>query len=1007
MWTGLRAGLGARLGAGRGAGLGASAHSTYPRPTRVRALRAVFGLALSAACSDPAQFAADDDTAEPGQDISPLFDGVGQDPDAASADGTTRAGGPVWLTFEVDDSENKTFEDGDIKWTGSFSWDAASNTIQPASSWLPTDGPYPVLYDDGPISAGGHEHEGASKGDHIFSTAVKFDAKEATVFEYGALNEFDNWMWVGPNGKLEVPAGASGTLAAAGLKLPKHGGADVKLVLDTSALDPAFAKWAIATHKFYVKGTMNMWTPVQLLDDGTKGDAAANDGILTYVQSENLGKHDGLLRPGDEVQFIYVTTTGDLFPEEGQEYKGATAAKSAGVSGFFASAVGGAWQSTPVVFRKDSKGKFDNTAIVVAGAVEEPCKPACTATQVCEAGQCKDKGPKPCDPVCGDGQTCVDGSCQDMPCDPACGDGQVCQGGVCKDKVCDPPCGANQVCKAGVCADKTCEPACGSGQVCKVDTCVDQLALSAVDPKGGPLAGGTKITLTGKGFAAPAKVMVGASPATDVDVVDGQHITAVTPPGKTGAAAVSVEVAGETKTLDAAFTYDAPPKPTALLLAPLAFAVSEGDAIKGLKAIAKVPTVSQLPGATVGLEVAFGYGPKGTLPNVTPADPKNAWTWKPATFVSEDTAKGEETWGADFGVLPIGDAVFAVRATYAAVTVYGDSNGSEDGVEASKLGTISVTKPDLTPKVTGFDPLWLPAKGGKLTILGKNLDDKLAVTVESSVPAPTVNGTDLAIVAGLGVSATFTPITGVPIPPRPASLIIKPTNAPEVKLENALAVVPFDTPNIDGDVGTDWHVGSLLGMNSNASTWDNNSVGTLSAAYDKDNLYIGVSGSVESQNAIVVYVDIDYGQGTGTQNPTDLKDNTGALDDAIASKYTCSDAKFGADFAVGTLGMVSFSSGVASESASAGWRNLGNTSDFAWLTAPVLAQGGKAMEASIPLATLFPNGIPAKGTRVALFAVITNKTGEAAPDGGVTPGQDGGKAFAVSTVAWFDLFPPN
>ncbi len=975
---------------------------------RRHAWLAAASIALVAACSDPAQFASDDeDTGETGQDISPVFDAAGQDVDGSAGDGRTAGGDFVWLTFEVDDSENKTFEDGDIKWTGSFSWDAKTNEIQPASSWLPTDGPYPVLYDDGPLSTGGHEREGATKGDHIFSTAVKFRATQAQVFEYGALNEFDNWMWVGPNGKLEVPAGATGTLAAAGLKLPKHGSADIKLVLDTTALDPAFAKWAIATHKFYVKGTMNMWTPVQLLDDGAKGDAKANDGILTYVQSENLGKHDGLLRPGDEVQFIFVTTTGDLFPEEGQEYKGATAAKSAGVSAFVAGAVGEPWAPAAVVFRKDSKGKFDNTAIVVAGAVTKPCDPACNDKQVCDNGVCKDVGPKTCDPACGDGQTCVDGACKDKACEPACSADQVCAAGVCKDKVCDPACGPTQLCKAGACVDKTCSPACASDQICKVDVCVDVLTLSAVDPKGGPLAGGTKITLTGKGFASPAKVLVGTVPATEVVVVDAQHITAITPAGKTGATAVSVEVAGETKVLDAAFTYDAPPKPTALLLAPLAFAVSEGEAIVGLKAIAKVPTVSQQPGATTGLEVAFGYGPKGTLPNATPSDPKDAWTWKPATFQSEDAAKGEETWGADFGVLPIGDAVFAVRATYAAVTVYGDSNGSEDGVEGAKLGTISVTKPDLTPKVTGFDPLWLPAKGGKLTILGKNLDDKLKVTVESSVPAPTVDGKDLAVVAGLGVSATFTPIAGVPIPPRPASLIIKPANAPEVKLENALAVVPFDTPTVDGDVGTDWHVGSLLGMNTNASTWENNSVSTLHAAYDKDNLYVGIAGSVESQNAIVVYIDVDYGQGTGVQNPADLKDNSGQLDDAIASKTTCSDAKFGADFAVGTVGMVSFTSGVAGDSASAGWRNLSNTSDFAWLTAPVYAQAGKALEASIPLATLFPNGIPAKGTRVALFAVVTNKSGDAAPEGGVTPGQDGAKAFEVMTVAWFDLFPPG
>ena len=89
------------------------------------------------------------------------------------------------VTFYVDDSENQTYKDGQMKWNGSFVWDEKSNIAVFASSWLPTDGPFPVLYDDGPISKGGHEMEGAISGDHIFSTEIyiKPDPENDIVFD--------------------------------------------------------------------------------------------------------------------------------------------------------------------------------------------------------------------------------------------------------------------------------------------------------------------------------------------------------------------------------------------------------------------------------------------------------------------------------------------------------------------------------------------------------------------------------------------------------------------------------------------------------------------------------------------------------------------------------------------------------------------------------------------------------------------------------------------------------
>ncbi|MCO4763273.1 MAG: IPT/TIG domain-containing protein [Myxococcales bacterium] len=972
-----------------------------------------FGLVLSCAvaCSDPPQDVADTQTLP--TDAGAVTDGAaaedGQGGADVAADGAT-AGESVWLTFEVDDSANKTFEDGDIKWTGSFKWDSKTNEIVPAASWLPTDGPYPLLYDDGPISDGGHEKEGAKKGDHIFSVAVKFKATEAVTFEYGALNEFDNWMWLGTNGQLKVDKGATGIIDAKGLVLPKHGTIDLKLELDTAKLNEKFKTWTTKSHKFYAKGTMNMWTPVQLLDDGKKGDAKAADEKLTYLHSGNLGKHDGLLTEKDEVQFIFVTTTGDAFPDAGQEYKAATQAYSEGVKAWTNTGADGAWVEAKVELRVDSKGKFKNTSIIVPAAAAAPkCDPVCKAGETCTDGKCIKDSPKTCDPVCQTGETCTDGKCiKDSPktCDPVCKTGQTCTDGKCiddKPKVCTPACKSTELCTDGKCVAKTCNPGCGGDQKCIVDVCVDLPAITKVEPIKGPMAGGTNATVTGKGFAAPAKVWFGGAEATNVVVKSATVITCTTPAGTPGTVKVEVAIAGDKASKADGFTYDKAPKPTALLVAPLTFAVEEKAAIKGLKSIIKVPTLSQTPGPTKGLKVEFGHGPAASDPAKKPTDSKDAWTWFDAKFSNENTAKGEETWTADFPALPLGSYSFTVRATFMGAVVYGDTNGSEDGADPKKMGAIQVTKPDTKPTVTGLEPPWVSVLGGKVTILGKFLTKDTVVVAQSQVPYKPITGTNVTVVAGKGISVS---LEGMP--PRPATLTVTPKGFPAIVLKDGLDVVPVFTPKLDGNPAMPkWHPFTILDNNGGvASEWSaTNNVSQVFGAYDKDNLYLGISGTVEGKNAIVAYIDTDYGSATGVKSPLDIKDTNGALDNALSNPLKVTDSKFGAEFAMGTIGMKSFLSGKPAESTSAGWRSLSKPGDLSWLGGQVIAQAGKGIEASLPLKTLFPKGIPAKGATVALFVKVVNATGSVAPKGAIVPKQTATDAVTVDTVVKIRVYP--
>jgi hypothetical protein len=79
--------------------------------------------------------------------------------------------------------------------------------------------------------------------------------------------------------------------------------------------------------------------------------------------------------------------------------------------------------------------------------------------------------------------------------------------------------------------------------------------LTAIAPPTGPLAGGTPIVLTGRGFEAGATVAIGGAAATSVVVVSEERITAVTPAHAAGATDVVITQDGVDTTLSEGFRY--------------------------------------------------------------------------------------------------------------------------------------------------------------------------------------------------------------------------------------------------------------------------------------------------------------------------------------------------------------------------------------------------------------------------------------------------------------------
>jgi plastocyanin len=116
---------------------------------------------------------------------------------------------------------------------------------------------------------------------------------------------------------------------------------------------------------------------------------------------------------------------------------------------------------------------------------------------------------------------------------------------------------------AGTFAFVCTQSGCGMGHTDMFGTMiVNAVSLSVTDvsPTAGVIAGGTQITITGKGFESGATVTVGSVAATNVTVVNSTTITATTPPRAAGSVDVVVTVGSNTATNSSFLYFDPTPK---------------------------------------------------------------------------------------------------------------------------------------------------------------------------------------------------------------------------------------------------------------------------------------------------------------------------------------------------------------------------------------------------------------------------------------------------------------
>ncbi len=596
--------------------------------------------------------------------------------------------GMAGLEFSLDDSANKTYKEGQLFWNGSFVYQKSKNTVTFSSAWQPTDGPFPPLYDDGPIDKGGHEPVGSKAGDHIWGVAVyvKPDPKQDLEFEYGVINDNNHWLWEGTNGLVVVKKGSTDVVKAKGIKLPSHGNIDIKITLDLSKLQKDYA---VDDPKnpplIFLKGTMTNWAHVQVQDKGKRGDDKAGDGILTFVQKQNLdySPHFGLLQYKRHVQFVYQFTS-----ISGREYKDADDnALADGVQAWADCNSDGKFtddEKQKIIWEKDSRGAVKNTTIVVCEGKEPPCSKAdcaqkrcsdkpvckgCSTTSDCATNETCDKVSGKCQPK---GASCTKADCGEARCksDPVCQckvaadckTGEICntQTGICEA---DNKCKSNTDCDK----DETCDKATGrclskacTANDCKLARCKnDPVCANSgqgpvvyfLQPATGSTSGGTVVTVFGDRFKQGAKIEFGGNAATNIKFVSAKELTCTTPAGGAGSVDVSViNPDGKRNTFPQGFKYGGsfsgkrvdwckiqwPNKiPDKANNVPAAKAGQPSPVIYGwVYKKGSTDTAGQGPGITAQV----GIGPVGTNPSVN-----QSWKWFPATYLGDKAGPGNPT----------------------------------------------------------------------------------------------------------------------------------------------------------------------------------------------------------------------------------------------------------------------------------------------------------------------------------------------------------------------------
>ncbi|MFG1926787.1 IPT/TIG domain-containing protein [Cryptosporangium sp. NPDC048952] len=293
-------------------------------------------------------------------------------------------------------------------------------------------------------------------------------------------------------------------------------------------------------------------------------------------------------------------------------------------------------------------------------------------------------------------------------------------------------------------------------------------AIYTVYPSQGPVAGGTKVTLTGIGFTGATQVTFDGEPATDVVVSgSGSTLTALTP-AHNGAAVVNVVVVlpGRDASQTSAFAYLAPAAPSVDAITPafgptnvatrvsitganlqnvtaVTFAGDLGSIVSTAnnEIIVDVPARSQSGAVQVVLTTLGGATstvPRGYYyagPTVSSMSPTSG----PAAGDTEVTIDGFALGGVQSVTV---DGVLVTPEVNASGTrmKFRTPQGTPGPADV-KLTYLASSPPVMTftyiadgtgATVTAINPTSVPSSGGPVTLTGTGLDDATQVTFDGT-----------------------------------------------------------------------------------------------------------------------------------------------------------------------------------------------------------------------------------------------------------------------------------
>ncbi|MDY0001424.1 MAG: IPT/TIG domain-containing protein [Polyangia bacterium] len=407
-----------------------------------------------------------------------------------------------------------------------------------------------------------------------------------------------------------------------------------------------------------------------------------------------------------------------------------------------------------------------------------------------------------------------------------------------------------------------------------------------------------------------------------------------------------------------------------------------------------VEGITEGNGQGTGLLAEVGYGEVGSDPSS-----HGSWQWTAAAYnlsvdglIPGGLANDEYMARLTVSTPGLYDFAYRFSADAGATWLYCDLDGATSAAEysAAQAGELTVTSTTTTITLTAVThPRGSILGGDTVTLTGTGFTASTTVTF-GGVASPTVNFvSSTQLTAQTPPGAALGPVNVVVTNPGPTS----------ATLASGFEYLLVFSPTVDGALA-EWPTACRVAANTVATDWGvgQNELTHLYVAFDQNNLYLGVDGTVEANNAILAVVDLDFGASTGVSDFSSVTDSSGSLDVVIAGTLNITTAGFGAEVVMGTKGMAEVMAGTSTE---AGWRGLSPLGDLPWLTGTV-DTGAHAVEASIPLATLWTSGVPSGGATVAVTVKLGDYEGSSWAIQAL-PEQAG--SSTVTQVFSFRIFP--